>query len=154
MVTLFMTSNFSSQYIRLRNLDSLVGTKVSVKNLSVQTHLKSDYYYDSMPMKVIDMIMLTRIGQRGSLRGTSLSIFQQEYHSESFEKSPTDPAHDQLSGHHLAGVVDLSHEGVEEADLVLTFESPISKLGEKVKRVGRKAMNTGVAFKRYRALYR
>ena len=148
-----MTSNFSSQCTRLRKLDSLVGTKVSVKNLSVQIHLKGDNYYDSVPIK-IDMIMLTRTGQIGSQRGTSLSIFQQEYHSEWFEKSPTDPAHDQLSGLHLAGVVDLSHEGAEEADLVLTCESPISKLGEKVKRVGRKAMNTGVAFKRYRALYR
>ena len=37
-----MTSNISSQDIRLRKLDTLVGTKVSVDNVSVQTDLKGD----------------------------------------------------------------------------------------------------------------
>ena len=42
MVTLIMTSNFSSQDTTIRIFDSLVGTRVSVKNLSVQTDLKGD----------------------------------------------------------------------------------------------------------------
>jgi hypothetical protein len=42
MVTLIVTSNFRPQETRLRKLDALVGTKVSVKNVSVQTELKGD----------------------------------------------------------------------------------------------------------------
>ena len=97
MVALIMTSSFRPQETRLRKLDPLVGTKVSVKNVSSNGYqmrqLQVKKYYGSVPIKVIDII-ITRNIQRGSLRGTSLSIFQQEYHNVSTEKSPTVLAHE------------------------------------------------------------
>ena len=75
-------------------------------------------------------IMLTWNRKRDSLRGTSPSIIQREYHNESTEKSPTALEHERhLCGLRLAGVVDLSHDhGFEAVDLVLTSEAPISEV--------------------------
>ena len=42
MVALVMTSSFILQEMRLKKMDTLVGTKVSVKNASVQTYHKGD----------------------------------------------------------------------------------------------------------------
>ena len=42
MVALIITSHFRPQETRLMKLDALVGTKVSVKNVLVQTDLKGD----------------------------------------------------------------------------------------------------------------
>ena len=42
MASLVMTIDFRRQETRIRKLDALVGTKVSVKDVSVQTDLKGD----------------------------------------------------------------------------------------------------------------
>ena len=123
-----MISNISSQDIRLRKLDTLVGTKVSVHNVSVQTDLirrQLEKHYGSKPNKAID-IMLTSNIHWNSLRGTSLSIILTEYHSESSEKSPMVLEHDwHLSGLRLARFVDLSLYGLEAVVLVLTSEEQL-----------------------------
>ena len=144
-----MTSNFRPQETRLMKLNALVGTKVSIKKVSVETDLKRQQrYYGSEPsIKVID-ISLSGKKQRGSLRGTSLSIIQREYHNESTEKSPTVLAHDRhLSDLPVAGVVDLSH-GVEAVDLFLTYE--VSSFWGSVATVGRKTMAPSFV---YRPMY-
>ena len=109
---------------KVRKLNALVGTKVSINDMLVQIELKGDKrkHYGSEPIRTI-YIVLTRKDRDSSLRGTSLSTIQREYHNESTEKSPTDLADDrQLSGARLAGVVRLM-DNLESMDLVLTSEA-------------------------------
>ena len=113
----------------LRKLDALVGTKVSIRKVSVETNLIDDKSITVQSLSKLIDILLTWKRQRDSLRGTSLSINQREYHNESTAESPKVLAPDRhLSGLCLAGVVDLGR-GLEAVDLVLTSEGRISELG-------------------------
>ena len=111
-------------------MDALVGTKVSVKNVSVQTDKGDNLKSITVQSLSKDInIMPTRNRKRDSLREMLLSIIQREYHNDSTGKSPTALGHDRhLSGLRLAGVVDLSHD-LEAVDLVPTSEGSISELG-------------------------